>query len=97
MKSVKHHVKGFTEDFEEKRNQRISFKKFIRELEEEDLFDEDETFSIGDEVCFKDDVEKCGEVVAIDDSNYGQFLTISYEEDGNRYKTKKFASECWSN
>jgi hypothetical protein len=36
----KRHTKGFSEDFQDKRAQRINFKKYIRELEEQELEDD---------------------------------------------------------
>lgn len=38
----KHHSRGFSEGVDENRAQRIGFKRYLRELEEESLLDNDE-------------------------------------------------------
>lgn len=37
----KHHKRGFAEDVQDKRAARISFKKYVQQLEEEELLDDD--------------------------------------------------------
>lgn len=36
----KRHLRGFSEDIQDKRVQRINFKKYVRELEEQELEDD---------------------------------------------------------
>ena len=37
----KHHRRGFTEDVQDKRAARITFKKYVQHIEEEELLDDD--------------------------------------------------------
>ena len=37
----KHHRRGFTEDVQDKRAARISFKRYVQQLEEDELLDND--------------------------------------------------------
>lgn len=61
-----------------------------------------QTVKIGDWVCFKSDVEQCGQVVKIRQDSFGKLELVLEREDGfsgdyigGQDRTVQRASDCW--